>query len=84
MREKIWGARDLSPIFGPQNSPIGEAWYSYEENVAGARGFHGYEVAADLRVLDQTLKLLLLYRKDPFVYGAHDVGGDVYTHHLQA
>ncbi len=32
MREKIWGARDLSPIFGPQNSSIGEAWYSYEEN----------------------------------------------------
>ena len=32
MREKIWGARDLAPIFGPQNSSIGEAWYSYEEN----------------------------------------------------
>ena len=33
MREKIWGARDLSPIFGPQNSSIGEAWYSYEASV---------------------------------------------------
>ena len=32
MRAKIWGARDLAPIFGPQNSSIGEAWYSYEEN----------------------------------------------------
>ena len=35
MRAKIWGARDLAPIFGPQNSSIGEAWYSYEENAVG-------------------------------------------------
>ena len=32
MREKIWGARDLAPILGPQESAIGEAWYSYEKN----------------------------------------------------
>ena len=32
MRERIWGARDLAPIFGPQNTSIGEAWYSFEEN----------------------------------------------------
>ena len=31
-RERIWGARDLSPFFGRQEKPVGEAWYSFEEN----------------------------------------------------
>ncbi len=34
-REKIWGKRDLSPWFpsdGPRPAPIGEVWYSFEEN----------------------------------------------------
>ena len=44
MREKIWGARDLAPIFGPQNSPIGEAWYSYEENAVANGPFAGLTV----------------------------------------
>ncbi len=32
LRPKIWGSRDLSPVFGEQPEPIGEAWYSFEEN----------------------------------------------------
>jgi mannose-6-phosphate isomerase len=32
LRPKIWGSRDLSPIFPVQPEPIGEAWYSFEEN----------------------------------------------------
>jgi mannose-6-phosphate isomerase len=32
LRQKIWGARDLSPIFEAHENPIGEAWFSYEEN----------------------------------------------------
>lgn len=32
LRPKIWGARDLQPVFPPQPEPIGEAWFSYEEN----------------------------------------------------
>ena len=31
-RERLWGARDLSPFFGRQEKPVGEAWYSFEEN----------------------------------------------------
>ncbi|MEX2302110.1 MAG: hypothetical protein WD733_14320, partial [Bryobacterales bacterium] len=32
LRPKIWGRRDLSPIFPAQDEEIGEAWYSFEEN----------------------------------------------------
>lgn len=32
MRERIWGAKNLAPFFGPQSTQIGEAWYSHEEN----------------------------------------------------
>jgi len=33
LRERIWGRYDLSPIFGMQQQRIGEAWYSFDENV---------------------------------------------------
>ncbi len=33
LREKIWGATDLRPFFGVHAKPVGEAWYSHEENV---------------------------------------------------
>lgn len=33
LREKIWGATDLRPFFGERQKPVGEAWYSHEENV---------------------------------------------------
>ena len=40
-RERIWGKRDLGPWFpspGPRPSPVGEIWYSFEENrVANGR-----------------------------------------------
>lgn len=32
-RERIWGSHDLSPFFGKQERRIGEAWYSFDENV---------------------------------------------------
>lgn len=32
LRPKIWGRRDLAPFFGEQPAPIGEAWFSFEEN----------------------------------------------------
>jgi mannose-6-phosphate isomerase len=32
LRPKIWGSRDLSPIFPAQPVEIGEAWFSFEEN----------------------------------------------------
>jgi len=33
LRAKIWGSRDLSPYFETPQKPIGEAWYTFEENV---------------------------------------------------
>ena len=32
-RERIWGSHDLTPFFGKQERRIGEAWYSFDENV---------------------------------------------------
>ena len=32
-RERIWGSYDLTPFFGKQERRIGEAWYSFDENV---------------------------------------------------
>ena len=32
LRPKIWGRRNLAPFFGEQPDPIGEAWFSFEEN----------------------------------------------------
>ena len=32
-RERIWGSHDLAPVFGRQRRKIGEAWYSFDENV---------------------------------------------------
>ena len=29
----IWGAKDLRPFFPVQPRPVGEAWYSFDENV---------------------------------------------------
>ena len=31
-REKIWGSTDLAPVFGKTAEPIGEAWYTHEQN----------------------------------------------------
>ncbi len=31
-RGKIWGSTDLAPFFGKAGSPIGEAWYTHEQN----------------------------------------------------
>lgn len=31
-KERIWGATDLRPYFGEFSQPIGEIWYSFEEN----------------------------------------------------
>ena len=31
-RERIWGAQDLAPFFGRRDDPVGEVWYSFEEN----------------------------------------------------
>ena len=31
-RERIWGSRDLAPFFGRRDDPVGEVWYSFEEN----------------------------------------------------
>ena len=44
LREKIWGKRDLSPWFPsprPRSSPIGEVWYSFEENRVANGPFAG-------------------------------------------
>lgn len=51
LREKIWGNRDLSPIFGPQPKPIGEAWYTFEENVIANGAYRG-------RTLGEVMALL--------------------------
>jgi mannose-6-phosphate isomerase len=32
-RERIWGSYDLAPIFGKQEKKIGEAWYSFGDNI---------------------------------------------------
>ena len=32
-RERIWGSYDLAPVFGRQERKIGEAWYSFDENI---------------------------------------------------
>jgi mannose-6-phosphate isomerase len=41
LRPKIWGSRDLSPIFPAQPEEIGEAWYSFEENSVANGPFAG-------------------------------------------
>ena len=41
-RERIWGSRDLSPFFGRQQRPVGEAWYSFEENVIANGPLQGW------------------------------------------
>ncbi len=50
-REKIWGSRDLSPIFDPQAKPIGETWYTFEENVIANGPYRG-------RTLGEVMELL--------------------------
>jgi mannose-6-phosphate isomerase len=46
-REKIWGSRDLSPIFANQSKPTGEAWYTFEENII-ANGVHRGRTLGDV------------------------------------
>lgn len=41
LRPKIWGSRDLSPVFPAQPEKIGEAWYSFEENPVANGPFAG-------------------------------------------
>lgn len=41
LRPKIWGRRDLSPIFPEQHEEIGEAWFSFEENRIANGPFSG-------------------------------------------
>jgi mannose-6-phosphate isomerase len=41
LRPKIWGSRDLSPVFSAQPEPIGEAWFSFEENPIANGPFAG-------------------------------------------
>ena len=33
LRPKIWGRRNLAPFYGQQPEAIGEAWFSFEENI---------------------------------------------------
>jgi len=44
LRPKIWGSRDLSPLFPVQPEEIGEAWYSFEENPVANGPFAGRTV----------------------------------------
>jgi len=39
-KEKIWGSTNLAPVFGEVERPIGEAWYTSEQNtvVGGSLG----------------------------------------------
>lgn len=46
-RERIWGSHDLAPVFGKQDSKIGEAWYSFDENTV-ANGPLAGRTLADL------------------------------------
>lgn len=41
LRPKIWGARDLRPIYPVQDEEIGEAWFSFEENPIANGPFSG-------------------------------------------
>jgi mannose-6-phosphate isomerase len=41
LRPKIWGSRDLSPVFSAQPEEIGEAWFSFEENPIANGPFAG-------------------------------------------
>ncbi len=41
LRPKIWGTRDLSPIYSEQDEEIGEAWFSFEENSIANGPFAG-------------------------------------------
>jgi mannose-6-phosphate isomerase len=41
LRPKIWGSRDLSPVFPAQPEDIGEAWFSFEENPVANGPFAG-------------------------------------------
>lgn len=41
LRPKIWGRRDLGPIFPEQDEEIGEAWFSFEENPVANGAFAG-------------------------------------------
>ena len=42
---KPWGRRDLSPFYGVQAEPIGEAWFHFEENVVANGPLAGQSIA---------------------------------------
>ncbi len=41
LREKIWGSADLRPFYGRKDKPVGEAWFSFEENVVANGDLEG-------------------------------------------
>lgn len=44
LRPKIWGRRNLAPFFGEQPEPIGEAWFSFEENTVANGPLAGHRL----------------------------------------
>jgi mannose-6-phosphate isomerase len=48
-REKIWGSRDLTPLFEPPDRKIGEVWYTFEENTVAAGRLAGRTLAELMR-----------------------------------
>ena len=51
LREKIWGSTDLRPFYGRKGKPVGEAWFSFEENVVANGELEGDTHVARLRQL---------------------------------
>ncbi len=45
-KEKIWGSTNLAPIFGDIDRPIGEAWYTYEQNTVIGGSFDGRSIGS--------------------------------------
>jgi len=42
---KPWGRRDLTPFYGVQAEPVGEAWFHFEENVVTNGPLAGFSIA---------------------------------------
>ncbi len=49
LREKVWGAHDLTPIFGRQDRPIGEAWCLHNGSTVDGGPLHGRSVRSLVR-----------------------------------
>lgn len=67
-RGKIWGVQDLGAIFGLRPEPIGEAWYSFEENCVANGAFAGERLASLMarfgtRLMGSSFKALALRRR---------------------